>query len=87
MVNLLEEYEIDFDEIMESMECNYGKDYVAEFNTIVYEVFYKIANDFIAEQKDLFEENSDEFQIFTNYMDSHLRFDSDVVQSKFESRE
>lgn len=86
MVNLLGEYKIDFDEIMESVECNYGKDYVVEFNIIVYEVFYKIATDFIAEHEDLFEDNSYEFEIFTNYMDSHLRFQSDVVQQQFESR-
>lgn len=70
---------------MESVECNYGKDYVTEFNTIVYEVLCKIATNFIAEHEDLFEDNSDEFEIFTNYMDSHLRFDSDIVQEKFES--
>lgn len=85
LVNLLEEYKIDIDEIMESIECNYGKDYVAEFNTIVYEVFNKIATDFIAEHEELFEDNSDEFEIFTNYLDSHLRFESDVVQEQFES--
>lgn len=86
LVDLLEEYKIDFDDIMDSIECNYGKDYVAEFNTIVYEVFYKIATDFIAEHQELFEDNSDEFEIFTNYMDSHLRFESDIVQQHFESR-
>lgn len=85
LVDLLEEYKIDFDDIMDSVQCNYGKDYVVEFNVIVYEVFYKIATDFIADNEDLFEDNSDEFEIFTNYLDSHLRFTSDVVQQKFES--
>lgn len=86
MVDLLEEYQIDFDEIMDSIEFNYGKDYGLNINTIIYEVFYKIATDFIAEHQELFEDNSDEFEIFTNYMDSHLRFQSDVVQQQFESR-
>lgn len=86
MVDLLEEYKIDFDDIMDSIECNYGKDHGLNINTIIYEIFYKIATDFIAEHQELFEDNSDEFEIFTNYMDSHLRFTSDVVQQQFESR-
>lgn len=33
---------------------------------------------------DLFEEYSDEYEIFTNYMDSHIWFTDSEVQVKFE---
>ena len=32
----------------------------------------------------LFEDENDEFEIFTNYMDSHIYFTSDIVQNEFE---
>ncbi len=71
---------------MESVKDNHCHDQAYDFNTIVYEIFYKIATDFIAENQCLFKDYSSEFQIFTNYLDSHLWFESNNVQERFESR-
>jgi hypothetical protein len=84
LVELLDEHNIDFDEIMGSIECNFWKDYKIAINTIIYEVLYTIASKFIAENSSLFKEYDDEFEIYTNYMDSHIYFTSEKVQSKFE---
>jgi len=84
LVDLLEEHDIDFDEIINEVEANFWKDTAHDFNTIVYEVYYKIATDFITKNESLFEDESSEFTIYTNYLDSHLWFESEKVQKKFE---
>ena len=43
-----------------------------------------VAQNFIEENEELFEEYSDEYQIFTNYFDSHIRFKDEEVQEVFE---
>lgn len=85
LAELLEEHDIDFDEIMDSVKANFWKDQAYDFNTIVYKIFYKIATDFIAENECLFKNNSSEFEIYTNYMDSRLRFESSEIQEKYEA--
>jgi hypothetical protein len=42
-----------------------------------------VAQKFLDENEEILEENR-EFEIFTNYMDSHITFEDEVVQSKFE---
>lgn len=43
-----------------------------------------IAQNFISENEELFEKYSSEYQIFTNYLDSHIWFEDEEVQSKFD---
>ena len=85
LVELLDEHNIDFDDIMESIECNFWTDFKIDINTIIYEVLYTIASNFITENYELFTKYSDEFEIFVNYMDSHISFKDEEVHKKFES--
>lgn len=84
LVDLLEEHNIEFDDVMESIECNFWKDVKLEINLIIYEVLSTIAYKFISENSELFEIENDEFEIYTNYMDSHIYFTSEKVQNEFE---
>ncbi len=84
LVNLIEEQELDFDEIYENVEMNFWKESVHNINYFIYEALSQVAYRFIDSHKELFEDESDEFEIYTNYMDSHVRFVSEIVQSEFE---
>jgi transcriptional/translational regulatory protein YebC/TACO1 len=84
LVNLLDEYELDFYDVMDSVRCNFGADGKLEFNTIIYEVLDSIAHKFLEEQTENLTDEKAEFEIYTNYMDSHIYFTDDEVQSKFE---
>lgn len=86
LVNLIEEQELDFDEIYENVQMNFWKEFDCNINYFIYEALSQIANKFINSHRDLFEDNSDEFEIYTNYIDSHIWFISDIVQQEFESR-
>ena len=52
-----------------------------EINIIIYEVLSTIAYKFISENSKIFEDENDEFEIYTNYMDSHIYFTSEKAQS------
>ena len=84
LVNLLDEHKIDFDNVMDSIEDNFWKDIKLEFNTIVYEVLNTVASKFIEKNPELFTNHDDEFEIYTNFMDSHIYFTDEDVQSEFE---
>lgn len=84
LVELLDEYNIDLYHVMDSIEWNFWKDMKLDINTIIYEVLHTIASKFIANNSSLFTENNDEFEIYTNYMDSHIYFTSEKVQNEFE---
>ena len=84
LVDLLEKYNLDFYEVLDSVECNYWEDMKLNINMLIYEVLSNIAYNFISENSSLFENESDEFEIYTNYMDSHIYFTSEKAQAKFE---
>ena len=84
LVNLIEEQELDFDEIYENVEMNFWKEYDRNINYFIYEALSQVAYKFIDSHKGLFKLESDEFEIYTNYMDSHMRFVSEAVQAEFE---
>jgi hypothetical protein len=44
----------------------------------------RIAYNFIENNQELFEGESDEFETHINYMDSQVRFKSEKIQSEFE---
>jgi len=51
---------------------------------LIYEVLNSIAYKFMSENTSLFENENDEFEIYTNYIDSHIYFISEKIQSEFE---
>jgi hypothetical protein len=63
---------------------NFWKDVQFDINYYIYEALSQVAYKFIASNKKLFKTESDEFEIYTNYLDSHIRFTSEKVQNKFE---
>ena len=87
LVNLIDEYSLDFDDIMESLEGNYWEDVKFKFNTIIYETLTMVANKFLDVHKEIFEKYEKEFEIFTNFMDSHIYFTDEFIQSKYEAWE
>lgn len=44
-----------------------------------------VAQKFIEENEKLFEDKSNEYEIFTNYLDSHVYFEDEEAQREFES--
>ena len=84
LANTVLEHELDIEDIIESVEMNFWKEFKCDFNYIVYETLSTIASKFIDENRELFDKYSDEYEIYTNYMDSHIRFVDETVQSKFE---
>lgn len=84
LVELIEEHNLDVDDIAENIEFNFWKEFKADINYFIYEALSQIANKFIESNIELFEYESDEFEIYTNYMDSHIWFSSEKVQSEFE---
>lgn len=84
LVDLLEKYNLDFYEVLDSIECTYWEDMKLDINLIIYEVLSTIAYKFISDNSELLENENDEFEIYTNYMDSHIYFTSETVQNEFE---
>ena len=80
---LIDENNLDFDDIYENVEMNIWRNFT-NINYFIYEALSQIANKFIESNKELFDKYSDEYEIYTNYIDSHIWFTSDEVQSKFE---
>jgi|GEM_PF-2983771 len=51
----------------------------------MYEVLSSIGRNFIESHEELFENDEDrEYEIFTNYLDSHIRFNDEAIQEEFE---
>jgi hypothetical protein len=55
-----------------------------QINYLIYTALTLVAQNFIAENEELFEKYSSEYQIFTNYLDSHIWFEDEEVQNKFD---
>lgn len=84
LVELIEKYELDVDDISENIEFNLWKEFKADINYFIYEALTQIASKFIEENSELFETESNEYEIYTNFFDSHIYFTSEIVQSEFE---
>lgn len=84
LVELIEKYELDVDDISENIEFNFWKGFKADINYFIYEALTQIASKFIEENSELFETESNEYEIYTNFLDSHIYFTSEIVQSEFE---
>ena len=84
LIELIEKYELDIEEIVESIELNFWKEFSSDINYLIYESLNQIAYKFIGLNENIFETESDEFEIYTNYIDSYIWFESEKVQSEFE---
>lgn len=84
LTNTIEEYKLAVDEIVESVEQDFWKEYVTQINYLIYIALTMVAQKFIEENEKLFEDKSNEFEIFTNYLDSHVYFEDEEVQREFE---
>lgn len=84
LVELIEKYELDVDDISENIEFNFWKEFKADINYFIYEALTQIVSKFIEENSELFETESNEYEIYTNFFDSHIYFTSEIVQSEFE---
>ena len=81
--------EIDY----EDLKSNY---WTVNINTIIYDLIYRIAETFISENEivikqilniwDLneYRNNSEMYEIYTNYIDSHLWFKDERIQTLFD---
>lgn len=85
LIDTIEKHNLDIDEIIENIKFNFWKEFAIDINYLIYESLSEIANQFINSHRELFEYESDEFEIYTNYMDSHIYFISEIVQSEFEN--
>lgn len=84
LVELIDKYDLDVDTISENIEFNFWKEFKLDINYFIYEALTEIASKFIESNKELFETESDEFEIYTNFFDSHIYFTSENVQIEFE---
>lgn len=84
LVKVLERHHLEFDDVMDSIDSCYWDEIKLEFNAIIYETLNMIALRFIDENKNLFKSHKDDFTIYCNYMDSHIFFEDEEVQGKFE---
>lgn len=85
LTNTIEEYKLAVDEIVESVEQDFWKEYVTQINYLIYMALTMVAQKFIEENEKLFEDKSNEYEIFTNYLDSHVYFEDEEAQREFES--
>ena len=85
--SLLNTYEIDLD--IEDIRANFWK---IDLNILIYETFEIIKNMFIEDNKDEIESlwidtNDIDYQIYTNYIDSHLWFNNSDISELYENWE
>lgn len=84
LADTIDEYKLKVDEIVEGVEQEFWKVYVTQINYLIFKVLTMVAEQFIESHRELFEERSEEYQVFTNYLDSHVYFEDEEVQSEFE---
>ena len=64
---------------------NFWKEFQADINYYIYEALNQIAFKFIESNENIFKcDEEKEFEIYTNYMDSHIYFQNEKIQSEFE---
>lgn len=84
LIELIEKHNLDIDDLCENIKFNFWDEFKFDINYLIYESLNQVANKFIGSNTELFKVESDEFKIYTNYIDSHIYFTSENVQSKFE---
>ena len=85
LINLVEEYDLDFD--VEDTLDNYWYTQISDLNIniFIYDAFEKIKDKFFEEKAEEIEWiYTKKYTIFTNYMDSHLWFECQELQDLFE---
>lgn len=84
LIDTIDKYSLNIDDIVDNIEMNFWKEFKSDINHLIYESLTQIAYKFIESNNELFESESDEFEIYTNYIDSHICFESNKVQIEFE---
>ena len=84
LANTIDEYKLRVEKIVESVEENFWKEYVTQINYLIYIALTMVAQKFIESHEELFEDKSDEYTVYTNYLDSHVYFEDEEVQREFE---
>ena len=97
LTDLLDNNNIEID--LQDLKANYGE---LNINWIIYDVIFQIAEKFIQENQEQIEKildlwefwniydymsSHDIYEIFTNYIDSHLRFNDEKIQELFDKSE
>lgn len=82
--DLLDTYNIELD--IDEIRSNFWK---IDVNILIYETFEQIKNQFIEENQEKIEElwfdiYELDYQIYTNYMDSHLWFNDNQIDDLFQ---
>jgi hypothetical protein len=81
--NLLNQYNIELD--IDDIRANFWK---VDVNILIYETFEIIKNMFIEDNQEEIESlwidiNNIDYQIYCNYIDSHLRFNNNQIDDLF----
>jgi len=84
LFNLIQKHDLDFSKIVDNVKMNFWEKFICDINYLIYEALYFIACKFIDTNKNLFKDESDEFEIYTNFLDSHIYFKSSKVNKEFE---
>lgn len=86
--NLIEAYHFDIDDIMVTYEK------IDNINMLIYEAYQQIKNRFLEENEEAIKslwftkediEDNEEYTIFTNYLDSHLRFNIPEIDEIYQN--
>lgn len=84
LVDTIEKYKLNVDSILDQVEdCFWGIQPI-KINYLIYIALTTVAQSFIEQNKELFEECSDDYFIHTNYLDSSIYFEDEKVQEAFE---
>lgn len=81
---LLENYKIDLD--IEDIKSNFWK---IDINTLIYSALEEVKNQFIDENQEKIEKlwfdiNDLDYEIYTNYIDSHIWFNENQIDDLYE---
>lgn len=82
--DLLDDYQINLD--IEDIKLNFWK---IDINTLIYSALEEVKNQFIDENQEKLEKSwfdiySIDYEIYTNYMDSHIWFNDDKVDNLYQ---
>jgi len=85
LLETIENNDLDIYEIMNELRANFWEQFQNQYNWIMYEVLSSIGRNFIESHEELFENDGDrEYEVFTNYCDSHIWFNDEAIEEEFE---
>jgi hypothetical protein len=84
LVDIIQKHDLDFDNIYENIELNFSKESLNDINYFIYEALNQVANKFLESNEYMLQGKNTDFEIYTNYIDSHIWFYDEYVQSLYE---